>query len=246
MIINAHEHAWLGDPKETVPKYLADQPHDISVLLPVGQKYNELVRRWAELEPDHFIPFYWLDLEDIPSDVVRLQEAVKDQGHRGIKFQPLLQHFRHNEPRMYPIYEKCIELGIPVLFHSGVVYFDEHLAHFASPVYVDQVATDLPELNVVIAHLGGNYSFEALVIAEKHENVFMDTAFLPWFCARSLPRVEPMDLIRRALEFVGPDRIMYACEGLEPEVIQCSDLEPEIIEKVMHGNAERLLGLEGE
>jgi len=144
---------------------------------------------------------------------------------------------------MYPIYEKCIELGIPVLFHSGVVYFDKHLAHFGSPVYVDQVATDLPELKIIIAHLGGNYSFEALVIAEKHGNVFMDTAFLPWFCARSLPHVEPMDLIRRALKFVGPDRILYACEGLKPEVIQDSDLEPETIEKVMHGNAEKLLGL---
>ena len=101
-------------------------------------------------------------------------------------------------------------------------------------------------MNIVIAHLGGNYSFEALVIAEKHENVFMDTAFLPWFCARSLPQVEPMDLIRRALKFVGPDHILYACEGLKPEVIQTSDLEPEVVEKLMHGNAERLLGLEGE
>ncbi len=243
MIINAHEHPWLGDPKETVPKYLADQPHDISVLLPVGGEVNEVVRRWAELEPDHFIPFYWLDLEDIPGDVAKLEEAVKEKGHRGIKFQPLLQHFHANEPRMYPIYEKCIELAIPVLFHSGVVYFDRHLAHFGSPVYVDEVAADLPDLNIVIAHLGGNYSFEALVIAEKHENVFLDTAFLPWFCERSLPRVEPMDLIRRAVRFAGPESVLYACEGLSPTVIQDSDLAGDVKELILHGNAERLLGL---
>jgi len=241
MIINFHEHAWLGDPKDRVPKYLADQPHDVSVLMPVGQHNNEIVRQWAELEPEHFIPFYWLDLHDISEDVQSLERAVREQGHRGIKFQPLLQHFHANERRMYPIYQKSVELGVPVLFHAGVVYFEKHLAHWGSPVSIDEVATDFPELKIVIAHMGGNYSFEALVIAEKHENVFLDTAFLPWFCARSLPPIEPMDLIKRALRFVGPDRILYACEGLRPEVIQDSDLDPEVKEKILHGNAERLL-----
>jgi len=243
VIINFHEHTWMGDPEDTVPRYLADRPHDISVLMPVGVENNEVARRWAELEPEHFIAFYWLDLKDIAGDVERLERAVREKGHRGVKFQPLLQHFRANDRRLYPIYEKCVELGIPVLFHAGVVGYEKHLAHWGTPIYIDELATDLPELQIVIAHMGGNYHFEALVIAEKHENVYLDTAFLPWFCARFLPPVEPMDLIRRALRFVGPDRILYACEGLEPDVILESDLDPEVKEKVMHANAERLLRL---
>jgi predicted TIM-barrel fold metal-dependent hydrolase len=144
---------------------------------------------------------------------------------------------------MYPVYEKCVELGIPVLFHAGVVHYEKHIAHYGTPIYLDQVATDLPELNIVIAHLGGNFSFEALVIAEKHQNVYMDTAFLPWFCERSLPRVEPLELIQRAVKFVGPDRILYGCAGLAPEVVLESGLDAEVKEKIMHGNAQRLLGL---
>jgi len=243
MIINFHEHAWLGEPAEMVPKYLADRPHDVSVLMPVGLEANGVCLEWARLEPGHFISFYWLDLKDIPGDVGKLERAVREEGRQGIKFHPLVQRFRPHEPRMYPIYEKCVELGIPALFHAGVVHYENHIAHYGTPIYLDQVATDLPELRIVIAHLGGNFSFEALIIAEKHENVYMDTAFLPWFCERSLPRVEPMELIERAVRFVGPDRILYGCEGLGPEVILDSDLAPDVKEKILHGNAERLLGL---
>jgi len=91
--------------------------------------------------------------------------------------------------------------------------------------------------------MGGNYSYEALVTAEKHENVYLETAFLQVFCERSLPRVEPIDVIKRGVKFLGAERVLYGFEGLSPKVILESDLANDAKEKILSLNAKRLLKL---
>ena len=59
--------------------------------------------------------FCWLGLlEDIPKQVARLRTMVQDGMVKGVKFQPLVQHFFPEEKRLFPIYEACQELAIPV------------------------------------------------------------------------------------------------------------------------------------
>ncbi len=67
-------------------------------------------------------------------------------------------------------------------FHIGIVKLDfkrqlgrPMLSH---PLPLDAVAFDFPELKICIAHMGGNYLYTALTLAEKHEHVYLDTAFL--------------------------------------------------------------------
>ena len=236
-IINFHEHPYPG-----VHEFMEQNHVKAAVLLP-GPQTNDTVLRWAEKWPGRFIPFYWVDLSDPARAADELEVAVRQRGHRGIKFQPLVQRFYPNEPRLRPVFAKAQELGIPVLFHFGVVAFDDHYAQYANPVYVDELADQFGELNIVIAHMGGNYSYEALVIAEKNPNVYLDTAYLHFFCNRSLPKVRPIDLIRRAVEFAGPHKVLYAFEGTRPSVILDSDLREEHKKLILWQNAKRLLNL---
>ena len=104
------------------------------------------------------------------------------------------------------------------------------------------MAWDFPDLNIVIAHLGGNYSFEATVIASNHPNVYLDTAYLHFFCDRSLPKVEPIDLVKRAVEFAGAAKVLYASEDVHPSVISDSDLPQSTKDMILFENAQRLLG----
>ena len=236
MIINFHEHVWEG-----VGEHNASLGIDRLVLL-ADVDSNALVCDMAEREPGRYIPFYRANVKDIPGSCKELRHYVGERGVKGVKFQPLSQRIAANDRALYPFYEVCQELGVVVLFHAGVVAFPQHFVRYGNPVDVDEVAWDFPEMKIVIAHLGGNYSFEAAVICESHENIYMDTAYLHFFCDRSLPKVAPIDLVKRAVEFCGVEKILFASEGVEPSVIADSDLPAEAKELILSGNAQRLLG----
>lgn len=235
MVINFHEH-----PRDGVGEQNARLGIDRMVLLG-ARDTNDLVCDMAEQEPARYIPFYRADVNDIPKSCDELRRYATERGARGVKFQPLSQYCFPNDRKLYPFYEMCQELGLIVLFHAGVVAFPDHRVRFGNPVFVDDVAWDFPDLKIVIAHLGGNYSFEALVICSNHPNVFMDTAYLHFFCDRSLPCVEPIDVIKRAVEFCGAEKVLFGSERVEPRLIIESDLPPEAKELILCGNARRLL-----
>ena len=116
------------------------------------------------------------------------------------------------------------------------------LAEYVHPLPLDRVAFDFPKLPLCIAHLGGNYHYEALILAEKHDNVYLDTAFLPFFCKRLLPTVSPEALILRAAHIAGAHKVLYGSEGLWPQSILQADLTDEEKRLILGANARRLLG----
>jgi predicted TIM-barrel fold metal-dependent hydrolase len=241
MIIDSHQH-----PVPEVPGIMAQYGIDVSVLLPVGPGAFDKARVMLQRAPEKYVTFYWIDINDISQSLIELESAVREVGVRGIKFQPLLQHFWADERRLYPVYEKCIDLDLAVLFHTGAVAFYQeygipHLTQYSHPMPIDQVAYDFPALSVILAHLGGNYFYETMILAEKHDNIYLDTAYLPFFCRRLLPDITPIQMINRAAEIVGPERILYGCEGLSPEVIQDSVLSTDAKRAILGGNAARLL-----
>ena len=236
MVINFHEHVWDG-----VGAHNASLGIDRMVLL-ADVDSNDLVCEMAEREPGRYIPFYRAHVNEIPKSCKELRHYVTERGVRGVKFQPLSQRIAANDRSLYPFYEVCQELGVIVLFHSGVVGFPRHFVRYGNPVDMDEVAWDFPEMKIVIAHLGGNYSFEAAVICENQKNVYMDTAYLHFFCDRSLPKVEPIDLVKRAVKSCGVEKILFASEGVKPSLITDSDLSAEVKELILAGNAQRLLG----
>ena len=244
MIIDSHQH-----PNDSVGKVMAELGIDVSVLLPVGDEAVEAAREMARAEPLRYVPFFWIDVRDVARSVAELRAAVEDYGCKGVKFQLLLQHVHANDRRLYPVYEACAELGLLVTFHAGAVAFPRefgipHLTKYGYPMPADEVAFDFPDLRIVLAHMGGNYHYEALILAEKHPNVYMDTAYLPFFCQRMLPDVTPAQIIKRAVAVVGPERILYGYEGLAPAAIRDLAISDEAKEMILGRNAARLLGLE--
>ena len=221
---------------------------DMSVLLPVGSEALGRIPQMVKESPEKYIPFFWIDVGDIERSIEALQAAVQDWGCKGVKFQTLLQHCYPDERRLYPVYEKCSELGLVVLFHSGAVAFTKefgipHITKYAHPLNADEVAFDFPEMSIILAHMGGNYFYEALIMAEKHDNIFLDTAYLPFFCKRMLPDVTPIQMIQRGVEILGPERILYAYEGLPPSVIQESEMAEESKQLILGLNAMKLFKL---
>lgn len=111
-----------------------------------------------------------------PMDAVReIRRAVTGLGFRAVRVLPWLWEVPPTDRRFYPIYAACCDLGIPFctqIGHTGPLMPSEP----GRPIHLDQVALDFPELVIVGGHIGWPWTEEAIAVATKHENVYIDTS----------------------------------------------------------------------
>ena len=105
-------------------------------------------------------------------DKAAVIEEILSLGLHGVKLHPDMQRFNIDDPRVYPLYELCAERGLPILMHMGDPRYD-----FSHPDRLHRVLTDIPELVVVGAHMGGwdnwDYACERLA---GHRNLYVDSS----------------------------------------------------------------------
>ena len=172
---------------------------------------------------------------------VELERLVQTFGFRGIKVYPVYQHHYPNGSRMYPLYAKAQELGLPVLVHTGSSVFKGARIKYGDPLLLDDVAIDFPDMTILMAHSGRPFWYEqAFWMARRHENVYMEVSGLP---AKKLldyfPRLEMLT-----------DKIVYGSDWPgNPDLRRNMDaiLTLPISEKakraILHDNAARILGI---
>ncbi|MFC2013679.1 amidohydrolase family protein [Chloroflexota bacterium] len=105
-----------------------------------------------------------------------LEKAVKEWGAKGLKLNPPLG-FYPNDKICYPLYEKCVELGVPVTIHTGHGVFLQ--VKYCNPLYMDEPAKDFPELQFIMAHAGGGIGHfweDAVTVARTNPNINLDLA----------------------------------------------------------------------
>ncbi len=80
---------------------------------------NDYVAGIVRAYPGQFIGFATVDPHKGKSAVLELERSVTELGLRGLKLHPIHQAFMPNDPRFYPLYRMCSDLGVPALFHTG-------------------------------------------------------------------------------------------------------------------------------
>ena len=81
---------------------------------------NDYIAGIVDRYPGQFIGFAAIDPWKGAKGVEELDRAVNELGLSGLKLHPTHQSFYPNDHQFYPFYEKCSDLGVPVLFHSGM------------------------------------------------------------------------------------------------------------------------------
>jgi hypothetical protein len=187
------------------------------------------------------IPFASLN-PYIESDLSqRLEELVVEQGVRGVKLYPVYQLHYTNDTRIYPLYAKAQELGIPVLVHTGSSMFRGARIKYGDPLHLDDVAIDFPDLNLVMAHSGRPFWYQqAFWMARRHPNVYMEVSGLP---AKNLltyfPKLETLaDKVIYGSDWPGNAHIERNLQAIRE-----LPLREESKAKILGGNAAQLLGL---
>ena len=104
-------------------------------------------------------------------DAVRMVEiAVKEYDFRAVRMMGAITNCEPNHKLCYPIYTKCIELGIPIVINAG---FPGPLrfAKYQRPLHLDEVLVAFPELTVVATHIGHPWHLETVALLQKHANI---------------------------------------------------------------------------
>jgi predicted TIM-barrel fold metal-dependent hydrolase len=139
-------------------------------------------------------------------NVEHLREMA-GRGARGVKLHPVVQTFEPNDPRMHPVYEACMELGLTVLSHTGPAKGGEPFAEV--PAFAPMLR-EFPGLSVLLAHLGGGKWRETLAVAEAYPNVTFDLCeIIEWMGAPNAPNAEEL---ARLIRDVGPERVVLASD----------------------------------
>jgi uncharacterized protein len=176
--------------------------------------------------------------------VREVDRCVRELGLKGIVFEPGFIEIEPTHRLCYPIYAKCMELGAPVGLHTGVNFSSHGPIRYGSPLEIDQVACDFPEL-VIIAHHGGwPWPNESIAVGWKHPNVYLEFgAISAKYLAGSggwgdMPHF--MDTVLRDKILFGTDWPMLRYERALGE-LDCLGLREESKAAYLEGNARRLL-----
>ena len=111
-----------------------------------------------------------------------LEEFKKqlDLGVRGLKLHSVHGLFFINDSRLYPVYKYCEDNKIPVMMHAGTSVFPGTKLKHADPYTFDDVASDFPDLTIILCHAGRGFWYHiAEFLIRRHKNVYIDVSGLP-------------------------------------------------------------------
>jgi uncharacterized protein len=209
---------------------------------------NDEVLETAAANPDVLIPFASIDPHKGKLGVREARRLIADYGVRGFKFHPNTQAFWPNDRAHYPLYEVIAEAGLIALFHSGQTGIGAGMPggggirlKYSNPMCVDDVAADLPELRIILAHPSFPWQEEALAVATHKPNVYIDlSGWSPKYFPEILVRYTNT-LLREKMLFgsdyplITPDRWLRDFAELP--------IRDEVRPLVLKENAAKLLGL---
>ena len=139
---------------------------------------NRFVLEALQRFPDRFVGVATADpWADGPMAAVRtLREMVLEHGCKGLKLEPFINDRLLTEPGWYPLYAACVDLDVTLQVQVGQSGAPSYVSETGRPTYVDRIAVDFPELRIVAGHIGWPWTDEMIAIAQKHDNVWIDTS----------------------------------------------------------------------
>ncbi len=276
MIIDAHAHicpdkiaaasakvffernnwAWIYDGKVGTLLRLMDE-NAVSKAIIVNvvvnpdlvSKSNDFTASRVKEFPDRLMGFVFMhpDCKDAPGE---LERCVKTQCFKAIKINGSLLRFFPEDERMLRIYEKAMELGVPIMTHCGpnVENFfkdPEEIKErqFAEPKAWVPVLKRFPNLKLILAHFAGSthYYRDALEVLEEFPEVLVD-------CSMVLNRLTPEEATG-FIKKIGAERVVFGTDypghevDKEIEVVKGLGLTDEEKEKIFSKNIIRFLEL---
>ena len=172
--------------------------------------------------------------------IARELERQLDLGAAALKLHPVHGGFRTDDPALYPAYAVLVERGVPLVVHCGTSSFPGSTNAYADPVLLDAVLRDFPAIQVVLAHGGRGWWYDAAAfLAVSRPNVWIELSGLP---PRRLPEYYArFDLGRLARRWIyGTDWPGVPGQAANARAVTSLDIPEDVVPLVLGGNALRV------
>ncbi|MCX8021825.1 MAG: GNAT family N-acetyltransferase [Syntrophorhabdaceae bacterium] len=190
------------------------------------------------LHPE-LIPIANININYHSSPMEAFGEQLKG-GAKGLKIHPIHGFFYANDQRLYPLYKRCEDEGLPVLFHAGTTLFKGAKMRYADPYTFDDVISDFPEMKIILCHGGRGFWYHiAEFMVKSFKNVYIDVSGLP-----------PQNLIKYFPSMKRfPHKYLFGSDfpgvpGIRKNYTTLQELlkDEEMVEKICFSNAYNLFG----
>jgi predicted TIM-barrel fold metal-dependent hydrolase len=203
---------------------------------------DELSRAALKKHPDRFVPTGNVDdPNDVSGTVRKLRQEYEEFGIRAASVFPAgtFPQVAIDDPKMYPVYQACVDLDIPIFCCAGVPgprlkFAPQEVAR------IDVVMFDFPELVFITRHGCEPWEKLAAKLMLKWPNLYYSTSAFA-------PKHYPREIIDYA-NTRGADKIIYGGYfpmGLSLERIFADmphvPFKDEVWPKFLSGNARRVL-----
>ena len=176
--------------------------------------------------------------------------AVADLGYRGIKMAP--DHWYPYDERILPTYERIEKLGVPILFHAGILWANGDSSRFCQPVNFE-VLINYPGIRFSLAHIGWPWTDECIAVGGRFAAKVVDpevglqehaprpAAEDPYAAQMFVditlgaPRPYRRDAISKALAVLGDHRLLYGSDCDKPEDPEVFRFHSDVDEGILRG-----------
>lgn len=192
------------------------------------------------------IPSYEPTIPDLPAVIARDRERI---DLAGVCLLPIVDDRVADDAANWPIFEKCLELDLAVWIHTVNTWSDKHPSDFCHPRRADRVACRFPDLRIVLGHGGWPWVAEAVAVAWRHPNVYLEPSAFRWkYLAAPGSGWEPLVCYGNT---TIADKVLWGSlwplVGVSPDIaveeVRSLPLKPETIEKWTYTNAKRFYKL---
>jgi len=194
-------------------------------LLPIVEHNPRRFRPVANVNPHLHFP------------IARELERQLDLGAAALKLHPVHGGFRCDDAALYPAYAVLVERRVPLVVHCGTSSFPGSTNAYSDPLLLDAVLRDFPDLQVVLAHGGRGWWYDAAAfLALSRDTVWLELSGLP---PTRLPEYYARyDLQRLARRWIfGTDWPGVPGQAANARAVAGLGLSEEVAGLVLGGNA---------
>ncbi|WP_423797939.1 amidohydrolase family protein [Neobacillus sp. SAB-20_R2A] len=147
---------------------------DYETTLGVSPFPNDALAEFVHKYPNRFLGLGGVDPWKGEAAGKEVERCVRELGLHGVLISPFKSKLYANDSKYYPIYKKCEENGVPIYVHFGINWWYSATMDYGRPIHLDKVACEFPNLKIVGIHGGWPWVNEAVMLAWRHPNFYID------------------------------------------------------------------------
>jgi predicted TIM-barrel fold metal-dependent hydrolase len=196
------------------------------------EKNNDYIDNVVKKYPDRYIGAVLIDPSWGDKAIKELKRVVK-KGIRVVKIKFTSVFYPANCLGAQKLLQEVDDLGLLPVIHSDWTMW-------SNPSIIGNLASNYPDLKIVLQHFGLSQSLEAIEVAKVNKNIYVDTSAV----------IQPRN-IERFIHKVSPDRIIFGSDTIrshewtmpqeEINRVLKLNINKDNIKKIFGTNAESLL-----